>query len=1635
MAGQRRDSVEERNKRLKLVTPKRNWKRHESVIRRRYRGALLRTSRMSEYKVYKPIEVEGLPTHETAVNKSANVLGWLESMIKRGRSALSSLKEDEKAFDVELQEEARLNFAREKLIQTALDESSEARDSSAANGYGTDTSFKNFNSTLRNSLADSLDGSDLNEALYANGSEMEGLESGDDRLSRPLKNSSVPASSFSIFQDEGNGDLVKQWNSASEASFDASEEDTREQGDSANVRNEDVIELLSSEDEENPSIEFEDQESHGGQWEDTHDFDSEGEESTGDIPADSEEQENRDYFGESQMEEKDSDVEYQSVSSADNSSRDEYNVDQLEIGEQEELRNQDEEFDYQEDEREEPSISAADQITTVTDESGEQRMSNSHSQLRDQDMLSEGSKYLAENPPNNEPSIILVETDRDKKPQINFGDPNSLPSVIEDGVTVKEVSDIPLSTSKPGKHVESQIISEANEDDSCLTPEHSDDLDKHKDYLKEDSCDYQAIANAVMNPPPLASNSLCLDNNTKVETDNSGADISRDEKANTSFTKQSDLDDEFEFKNTSILHAPIDASAPTVIAGTKDEEEENSGHQQFSTDVSQENSSLLQEEPSIYHSFAIEQTNIDLVNQTPQKNKELDPRYKLVFTGSAYSSSSYDKSDNIPEGEPDYVSPLAEDPFLSVGVEQSKVLLKKTLAALEEKNGSSKVKVDISSHMREGHDKTYDFSEEEIRSISRAPNEVFKDQDGKDRGSSVIREDYTTYPGDMKLPDGLQTRGSSVTYLSNAVAARDETLSVVHNKSVSQYNGHALPPREELGNLSHLKDEEISEYLSAVLEASGRIEDGMTLKTPSTNLYVEEVQFPDIESNSLVQTEPVIELNDTSADKLSDMVASRESCQHELNIVEEISDFNAIATTSADEAVEIIQTKPIIEEPFTSIESWPNGLSGETQRDVQGVHLSDDPNFADLRKRTYSMLDDDASAIETLESRRLSTTEWFAKVSNNSVDTHSSNVKRKGSTPPFEAVKLNPDEQSVEKHGSFASLRNNEDYAAETLSQRHTSTLLGHITSGLFPKKLISSPARAISSIVTGMKEVGTVASSFVKSLDVMDLDDDPNTQTTSDEADDNKSLEDKSPGSSDSEHGGSRGGNDLTEAEGINYMVEDVQVLSDTSEADIATSSVEDQTVLLKKHQQDPLAQPHTIHDNQMGVSSAVINQRISDSNSENKDESEDYLEKPLVNRSFDVKDSHEALISDCKSLDTRGNSLKGDEVSKGLSKSFITDEKEGQGSKIYVETESSSESHHGFVASDEPSELPKATILQGLVHDKGLENAAQVAATAENGFKPERHEVLSKVLALQELAEKLRNVHSVHSDVEEFGSLLPPDDSQGTCAPVNIEVDPEIHIEVNQKLNESSDADVRTIKGKDTFPIESTLVLESQPLKEDITSGLESPQSEYLSPEKETLTDPDTNSTTAYAGRTLPANLPSDPPSDNSEDHSQSEQESVAKTKVTGEVKSKTEEASPSPEYFVLDTTSDEGEEREIPVEYESKPEKAVSVTVEDKDPIDTVIHTDMEIKTLPPQNDTSPPLLDNKDKEQGSLTLFPGSGSRYMEEGKDFENKEESLNDRQLARKRVNKRSRKKRKAKLRASRANKKLNQAKSQRSRK
>lgn len=1443
--------------RLELVTPRRRWKRFDSVVQHRYRGRALKTPRNTRRQPAGS-KASGTTRLNTEIpdDECSDALNWIDTMIKRGRSILSSLTEEEKAFELEIQEERRQTSLHDRLVENILATGDEEI---SRNGYGTDTSFKNMNSTLYNSVVDSED-------VRLDYSEHDGVGK---RISESPDMPAIPVKSVGLHSDP----LNEEQEDYDERDYSETDASVSWDGLQQNVT-EEPVEVLSDTSQESRLSESDVEESYSSEYE------QEGEE-------------REEFFGdEAETIRRLSNVE---PAEAEAESDDQIASEHYESEEEHELNDMADTMQKEESNEQYVEVlsvdesSEDDQVGHIEDDSNNSLETEHSGQERGESSSVGTSDNLL--PPN----IDSLEVDRDQpanssSPSSAGGESPSLSSSAynEDNQSQKSLFDEPediavmdgfniLGDEDSNHHIDAPIATVDNlQNESTFSVSNED-----KSRQSTDDFDYRALAQEARGSRDFQASIGDLNDETfysfqeKADSHLDGPVEESGEEAQEGQADEheqiADKSKEFASQVTKSEIEDTKLSLQDLPPGVIDVEisnepiEPEEADDQINLDVN----TSFDNETTIYHSFLGAAENNPAISSPSTSVLKNSARYEIVFANSAYSTTSYEDNENIVEPPAEYVSPLTENPFSIKQDESAYQILQSTLASL---------------------------------------GRVSQDQKG--RSSSKVSDT------------------NNMAIAEDSPSSTNSTLS--DHKQALHKEEDQIEPSSEIENAHYQgrsNDDEISDYVTAVLEASRRTENSSDYERESSVVLVEEM-----ESNIAVASLPVIR-TEPSIESMDSM--TRNSMVPDLGEV--MQTVMATVAESVDESdysdyglSNVIQTRPIIEVPSAE----QRVASIHEKLDIEAEQLS--ANYMSQAKIEDELyLDRSEGDLEQSDAQE--------------DDLESSNLGSSNTSPKndLRGVILEPDSTS------------------RPTSQSRSQSL---------PRKLLSSPLRALSSIVSGIKEVGNVASEFVRTLDVLgneDLDEasDPGrdslkksgTEQTDDESDNEDStLSFKETKVREVERADDRTDNDNSISNLENLKFQEIEEAYDTVKKN-STPSVEetklqeteqirdtvDKAASTSKVEETGLldAEVSQYNGNQFvnkspNVDDSPDNKRDKNVPSANVSEDGDAEEIVVHNNDDDFKsnvehdENNENDVEDVEDVDAVDSQFKDEnpikemssQVSSGINEPLTSREQTSKTiEKEYFAQESELE--------DDNYNNAGLTEMEG-VTDVGQSVHLPIQDNAENEFysKAKALETVSHIHTLQQLAENFKEP-AIQQDQNEESSLQ---EEEVLGNPIDIEVDPEVEIYIDKASQDQCSIEFNEVPENYAYPAESTMI--SGPVASTTPYKQESRSTDLNL--KETEQDQRPLSVLFDQVRySVPAYLPSDPPSDNENVIKPEETDSGNKQhddQSNLNVKPVSPEHEDSAGCYIIDPSPEKDVVKSIPVESaESLPDTRIPVEVEEETP----------------------------------------------------------------------------------------------------
>ncbi|QLL32650.1 hypothetical protein HG536_0D01720 [Torulaspora globosa] len=1293
-----------KDSRLNLATPRRNWKRFDSVVQHRFKGRAVNISRDQARGTVRSRNYNSISRSGTGLDgKDSEALRWIESMIKRGRSILSSLTEEERAFQVEIEEARRRNSVHERLVENILTRGDE---DTSRNGYGTDTSFKNINNALYNSFVDS---EDVNLDYSREGDIARKAVGSPDAPAMPVDPSRLQSELFGEASD---------YDEQEQSATDANASSNYSPQESAN----DVVEVLSSTSEESELDQADIEENYKSEegWdEDASDRIDEPGENLSDEEQDSITQlSNLEKAGhESQRDDEampfsdEGDREEKLASPLNREEENEQDFEVLSVEENSDNYSSDLDKDGR-------SSGALPRVEHTNEELSESDLADSN------DEASTADVYDANLLRGSSPSSPADNRSQSFSPEVRGESSQGQKSSSIEADDFAELDDIDiLGNQESNQHID---VSSAVDNLHDGSDHFMNNEDENQHVL--DAFDYRIIAqearisDALRNVKPSVGLKEDAFSSLDDKTDDNEEDV-----ANETDTVQKDQackEDpmtavrEADFCNDQVAGSKIvdtklnsNDHSPSVIEIEIDEEAVERQRDDELDNSEDDRSSV--NETTIYHSFNGTPDEAPLSRHPSQNVQQENIRYQIVFAESAYSTTSYEDNSNIVEPLTDYVSPLAENPFSMKQDEDAYKILEKTLASLSKKT---------------------------------------EDQNGDDPSRYLGTSDRKTPVLDTVI-----------------LSARSE-----ENVGVDQKTVQSDIFSNNSDHLNRSNEEEVSDYVTAVLEASRKIESSSECETSA--VAVEEIKS-DIVMTSLpaIQTRPLIEVAESMPETLAQQAFDGEVRTAMTIVPESVGDTDS----SEDSLSSVVQTRPIIEIPFFD-RNEANSLSGI--------------NFAEqlpsVRTSPPGTQEDDSKPSESVSAA-------FIPCETEIPDDQEGTVESEASPPAASAMDSdqNPHEAPIKPDC--------------------TGKLPVQLAALSLPRRLLSSPLRAISSLVSGIKEVGNVASDFVKTLDVLDREDSESEPDCG--VDSARSFDDDQKYTGMSEN---KTVPDLTEkklqrSESLQYP--ESHEANKTSNVDDSASDEKDIYFACSTEKENATGEETVIHN----VIDDVESLQVTEHNYEDKD-SMGENQRPADPR---------------EGIQFRGPCT-------AIERSVTIEKTDNEQNEQERE-----EDDRGHIDLTEKEDIRNPEEPTSPSNHDADESVGPSPATA--------HETISHIRTLQQLADNVKHVFSTQQDKTE-DSDLQSGETTTVDKVVNVEVDREIEIYLEKPSQDQGSLEFNVIPHNDTYPAESTMIGSTfASLQKDCQlTGPNRQEIEQDQAPPRLLHDHSTDK--------LPSYLPSDPPSE---------------------------------------------------------------------------------------------------------------------------------------------------------------------------
>lgn len=1012
------------SRKLNLATPRRGIRRVKSVLRDR---GITPARNETRYKVDK--KSRAAISHDTG-----HALNWVDSLIRKGKGILDSLEEEEYAFKREVLEERQQKKIHQRLVENVLSEQIIQDE-----GYGTDTSFKRFNDTIRNSLTNSCD--DLQ-----NLQDLQHLQSEENNLDEQQNQTKyIDGDDIVILTDEDEEDL----NEAEE--FEVPEEDLHEAEEfkapeEVHPGHWEDIELVTS--DQDSKQEVEDQKYHE---------DSEGE------LEDSKESEVSDSSYENELEGRNSQSEVDGIEEWDGKKEieDQQKLEQyqeLEIAKklasglfstsQQPSDSNEPEEDHNMSIYYEPIHDGETVRQTLPAETRMINANKNDSQCAKEIIVVHKQNEKLEKPEldqeRSEEEVVdqlkqeifdeQQEQDEDEEQEKTEQREKGEEKVEEEGEEQEEEEEEQEGTAEltqVGQKDHEKNEAEGEDEQEVRIEEKFQDADhKSEDQLnkaeKEDNhdipqnfSDYQMIAAQAVQQLTNATN--------MADHSASNEETSMRGNSSPSNTKKEQKMKEKDFENPVITTAGKQKERHKITSMLES---------LFKPKVFEEESNVCAEssveEDSIYYSVD-EIVNEKSPTEVASEEENGTSHYEIIFCDSSYSSTSNEDEESAKQNIAEYVSPFTENPFVAARkVKDPKEILRKTLESLGESFDSE--------------------SEDQIMEDAR------EFMNGSDEEYFSQRADPTT------------------NNCTSSIIALEEN----NNVSIEDINLASDPDTEDGGDIASQKT------------FCG--DDSSSVNTPQAVKKIELKQFH-------LQETRVFSFGPTEPYLIEEYESEESTEEYNQNFVlEEI-------TSSTDGSIHsLVESEPLIEfvssEPQNQVNMVDIILDEFTAPDfIEEVECESNKHYDELMLEEVSSLESDQPVISTnpiiehFEPLPLRNIE-ISDITKGSTD-EASAINNAISSEFLEEME-DPEILAASLSGNFilgalgSSGSNGSSYEREPNSTELKATSAGQETLNQRPTfslttKIFSSPSKALSSVISGVKSVGNALTDFVKTIDVMD--------------------------------------------------------------------------------------------------------------------------------------------------------------------------------------------------------------------------------------------------------------------------------------------------------------------------------------------------------------------------------------------------------------------------------------------------------------------------------------------------------------------------------------------------------------------
>ncbi|CCC69091.1 hypothetical protein NCAS_0C01010 [Naumovozyma castellii] len=1093
---------------FKLSIPRRGFKKYTSALPAS-RGSTIIKGR--PFKVHKPTVTSHTLIYQTSSghsrgnpmrNDSTKALDWIHSLINRGKTILSTVKDEEVSFQKQLKKERQMALDQENKVANILSnmDAYETSLRSSTEDYGTDTSFKNMNDTIRDSIINS-------SASYATDSEAANT----DNVLLEEENEENSDASIIILSDGSSSDnesLPKEFEEDSEQEL--SEEDYSEHNSEEDIylSEEDEIQSKSSESSHFSESEDEISSEHSEQLVEVQNNESSGRIQTANQLNDGEnltfaEKQEYDYQSED-SEERENTHDNESSGKDLNSEEEEDYMSEDSEGEHDmeasPINFQDfmkprlgklqptEESNLRKDLKYESGSeisNASAEIEVENIESHSEDELSPHSDnanlqteaIVDAQKQSKGELFEFLKDQNNDGETKHV--DRESEIEIEVEEPDSYSDnywknaeepveelndeIAYDHKIVEENYDVEEEESNIDNAMsEEYSIEEVETEGYQLEPIAQDTLNETKfQNLPHNLFDLQNIANQAFEN--IAGYPL----NKDVIDQESDSEINSSIVPNQHITPHLNSPEFAEHIKHSIDN---DDANPADVKEAKIRREISDGVQQKDDDIISHT-----EDNSVYYSTIENDDEIDnsASANTSERASHVEPmsgsepdtvtdrintKYEVIISESLYSPTSSEESVRLPTN---YVSPFGSDPFsFQEGIEDANGLLKKTLSSIKQESSSTSSEDALSENSGTGV--TPDDSD-----ASEDKEETHHDE--------ALKHGETRTSEENQSSDHRQNEWNS---FSGKLGMYDERT----DSEESDTNGNEIKVVKQ-DNRLRLNEEEIPLIKQhGVDKREGEMVDDANENEGSPDPHVENL-------TALGENREQIEGMENSKESIS-------GGDSKVNIVPDSNNHTQPLQSIEEGKNENEMDVPVKEEMYELMRNTPEEIKGSSPKETENINISDE-SCSDVDK--------------------FSNLERNEKMKNEEFSPEDSSEHDEGRIP--ETAVLEPLPILVAPSTSLIKSQNSTS-EEDTLRQK---VYFSHINEGIISDapqlkkpslthRLLSSPARAAESLVSSIIDIASAAKNFMEELDAINSDSSDISATHSESFQEENMDEDQQP-------------------------------------------------------------------------------------------------------------------------------------------------------------------------------------------------------------------------------------------------------------------------------------------------------------------------------------------------------------------------------------------------------------------------------------------------------------------------------------------------------------------------------------------